>query len=53
MNHLDIISPNEAPGLAMAHYQQFKVDKVGTWEGEWRIAGAQIDEWLAKECGVL
>ena len=41
------------PDLAMTHYQQFKVDKVGTWEGEWKITGAQIDEWLAKECGVL
>ena len=41
------------PHMALSHYQRFKEDKVAKWEGEWKITGAQIDEWLAKECGVL
>ncbi len=37
------------PEMALAHYQQFKWDKVATWGDAWRITKSEILLWLEIE----
>ena len=43
---LDVTSD---PEMAMAHYQDFKFDKVAAWGEEWRITSREILDWLKEE----